>query len=97
MCPLNLSSFSNKGQAVGRLQIDRSGCIQYIFLGEKKERDRELALGFVEIQWLLGGLPEVGGGSIDQMGCPGGGKVIGHETAQDLSSQLILKCRFGLI
>lgn len=56
-----------------------------IYFGGKK-RERELALGFVEIQWLLGVLPEVGGGSIDQMGCPGGGKVIRHETAQDLSS-----------
>lgn len=69
----------------------------YIF-GEK---NRELAVGFTGIreekQWLLGGLLGAGCGSIDQMWCTGGGKVIGHKTAQDLNSWLIPRCRLDFL
>ena len=72
----------------GRLQINRCGCIQYIFW-EKKKRD--LVVGFVEKQRLLGVCLEPGMVALTRWG------ALGYKTAQDLNSRLILRCQLGLI
>lgn len=67
---------------LGRLQVNRCGCIQH----EVWKRPGELA----ECHWSGGGrtffLP--GAGVVHQTGCTGGREGTGHKTAEDLNSQV---------